>query len=475
MRLGRPTDAGTPVFDEKHYVPQSWQMLRSWDNWLIGGIEDNPGFGLVVHPPLGKQLEAAGMALFGYTPTGWRIASAVVGIGVVILTAALARRISRSDFVGLLAGIFAASEGILFVTGRSGMLDHFQVLFVVGAAYLLVRDHEQMNRRMARVREQGRIRLYPAGPRLGYRWWRFAAGVALGLALSVKWSGLYYIAFFGVACVAAEAWRRRRFGVRRPVVGALAFDACPALAALVGLPAAVYVFSFRAWFASESGVFRHAAESNAYPQLAGWKLSFLPDSVQGFLYYHASVLKFHSELTNSNGHYHNWESKPWSWLASTRSLMYYNPKSDGGIHHVVLLVGTPAVWWPCVPALLWALWCLIIRHDARFTVPLVGFAAGFLPWLLNLDRQMYLFYAVNLSPFVVILLALTMGQVVDWRLPVTSHRRWIAALQSHAGIAVVVGYSALVVWNFLFFLPIYTAMPLDSWGWQSRMWLPSWS
>ncbi len=52
--LGHPTDGGTPVFDEKHYVPQAWQMLRN------GGVEDNPGYELVVHPPLGKQLIALG-------------------------------------------------------------------------------------------------------------------------------------------------------------------------------------------------------------------------------------------------------------------------------------------------------------------------------------------------------------------------------------------------------------------------------
>ncbi|MGH3784696.1 MAG: hypothetical protein ACRDRO_29800, partial [Pseudonocardiaceae bacterium] len=27
--LGYPTDRGTPVFDEKHYAPQAWQMLRT--------------------------------------------------------------------------------------------------------------------------------------------------------------------------------------------------------------------------------------------------------------------------------------------------------------------------------------------------------------------------------------------------------------------------------------------------------------
>ncbi len=71
--LAYPTDAGTPVFDEKHYVPQGWQVLTG------GGIEDNPGYGLVVHPPIGKQMIAIGEALFGYNGWGWRFSSAWSG------------------------------------------------------------------------------------------------------------------------------------------------------------------------------------------------------------------------------------------------------------------------------------------------------------------------------------------------------------------------------------------------------------
>src|SRR5688572_19179143 len=84
--LGYPTDGGTPVFDEKHYVPQAWQMLRN------GGVEDNPGYELVVHPPLGKQLIAVGEFLFGYDGFGWRAASALAGTLTVLLVIRVARR-----------------------------------------------------------------------------------------------------------------------------------------------------------------------------------------------------------------------------------------------------------------------------------------------------------------------------------------------------------------------------------------------
>lgn len=477
INLGHPTDGGTPVFDEKHYVPQAWQILQGWDHLLVGGIEDNPAYGLVVHPPLGKQLSAIGMAVFGYIPFGWRIMTALAAVGVVCLIAMIARRIARSDFVGMCAGLLALVDGILFVTGRSAMLDHFQTFFLLLAVYFLLHDYRQMEQRFATVVRQGRIRDHRFGPRLGFRWWRFGAGVALGCALAVKWSGLYYIAFFGVAIVIIDAYRRRRYGVTAPLCGALVFDAPPHFFNLVGVPVAVYLVSWRAWFASESAVYRHAVESGRFSdatKLHDSVLGLLPDSWVNFLYYHWSVLQFHAELTNSNGHHHDWESKPWSWLASTRGLMYYNPDRDDGMRTVQLLVGTPAIWFPTVVVLAWGLWQLVIHQNIRWSIPVVGFLAGFVPWLANIDRQMYLFYALNLAPFLIIGLALVCGKLLAWSPRVTSNYRAVAFFQRHAGLLVVVGYLTFAVWNFLFFVPIYTGMPLSPMGWASRMWLPSW-
>ncbi|MGJ4070794.1 dolichyl-phosphate-mannose--protein mannosyltransferase [Corynebacterium macclintockiae] len=477
LMLHRPTDAGTPIFDEKHYVPQAWQVMQSWDNPFIGGIEDNPGYGLVVHPPLGKQIEAIGMILFGYTPWGWRIMAALLGVAAILLIAATARRITRSDLVGLFAGVIALCDGILFVTGRSGMLDHFQVFLLCLVAYCAVRDAEQMEQRFQHVWATDRIHESDFGPRMGYRWWRFAAGVGLGLALAVKWNGLYYMAFFGLTIVAVDYFRRRRFGVQRPLAGTAIFDALPSFFSVVIVPVILYVISWRAWFASETGVFRHAVESEQYTKTTGdWFWSFLPDVVQNFIYYHVSVMRFHTELTNSNGHHHNWESKPWSWLVSSRSLLYYNPSSDEGVRKVILLVGTPAIWWFCVPAILWGLWCLIVHKDRRWIIPTIGFAAGFLPWLVNLDRQMYLFYAANLVPFLAIAIAMALGQLLRWEKPevpnpYSSPKTFVKA---RPGQLLVVVYLMLVVWNFLYFLPLYIGAPLSDSAFDMRMWLPSW-
>ncbi|MBL3746175.1 phospholipid carrier-dependent glycosyltransferase, partial [Mycobacteroides abscessus subsp. massiliense] len=227
INLGALTDRGTPVFDEKHYVPQGWQVVTN------NGVEDNPGYGLVVHPPIGKQMIAIGEWLFGYDPFGWRFAAALSGTILVLLVARIARRISRSTMVGAIAGVLLIADGVSFVTARTALLDVYQALFVVAAFGALIVDRDQVRQRLYNAYLEGRVGDTPWGPRLGVRWWRFGAGILLGLACGTKWSGLYFIAFFGVLCIAFDIAARRAYGVPRPWAGAAVRDLGPAFYALL--------------------------------------------------------------------------------------------------------------------------------------------------------------------------------------------------------------------------------------------------
>lgn len=474
--LTSPVAQGTPVFDEKHYVPQAWDMVRSWENLFIGGIESNPAYGLVVHPPLGKQLLALGEELFGYTPLGWRFMVALFGCLTVLATMELARRLSHSWQVATFAGILALFDGVLLVAAKFGMLDIFQVFFIVCAALFLALDHEQMRHRLHAAYLDGLLEQSPFGPRFGFRWWRFSAGVMLGLSLSVKWSGLYYIVFFGLMSVFLDLALRRRYGVRRYVTGTLVRDTVPALASLVLVPALLYLWSWRAWFASESSVYRHAATDGTIDS-DSW-LNLLPDSLASWMYYHLSVLQFHSELTSSSGHSHPWDSKPWSWLAATRPILYYSSTDiqcgDTTCRSMIYLFGTPVIWWLTVPVVLWGVWRLIVRRDRRFVIPLVAFAAGFLPWLAAFDRQMYFFYATALVPFTIVLLALALGMLAGQGRVVEALRP-IAPNALRSGTVAVIFYLALVMAMFVYFAPILYGIVVPDSYYNQLMWLPSWT
>lgn len=478
LGLTSTTASGTPIFDEKHYVPQAWDMVRSWFNPVLGGIEVNPGYGLVVHPPLGKELLALGEMLFGYTPLGWRFMTALSGTAVVVFTMLLARRLTQSWQVGLFAGLIAVCDGVLLVTSKFGMLDIFQVLFIIAASWTLAGDMRQVHTRFDEAFHDGRfIEAGPFGPRVGFRWWRFATGVLLGLALSVKWSGLYYIAFFGLLSVFWDLYLRHRYGARRPVVGTLIRDVPAALASIVLVPALLYIWSWRAWFASETSVYRHAASDGTIPDDS--PLHLLPDAWAGWFHYHFSVLEFHSELTSSGGHSHPWDSKPWSWLVAARPILYFSSTDiscgDTTCRRMIFLFGTPAIWWLTVPVLLWAVWVWVIRRELRVILPLVAFAAGFVPWLIAFDRQMYFFYATGLVPFTIVLIAMALGYMTRRgkviQLPWV---RQIAGMPLRWGHLAVVTYLAVVAGMFLYFSPILYGYMIPESIYQQIMWLPSW-
>jgi len=464
VNLGRPTDGGTPVFDEKHYVPQAFQDLTN------GGLENNPAYELVVHPPVAKQLMALGQALFGYNGFGWRLPSAIAGVLLVLLLVRIVRRMTRSTLIGAVAGLLLILDGVTFVQSRMGMLDIFLVLFVVAALGCLVVDRDEVRARTALVSAQGRCHDTPYGPRYGVRWWRFGAGVMIGLACGSKWSGVYFVVAFGLLSVGFDLAARRGAGVRRPWVGTLRRDVGPALYALVLIPLGVYLASFWAWFASETGVDRWAVGQQVG---RGGTFSFVPDAFRSLWYYSAHVLSFHANLVTPTGNPHPYESKPWTWPMGLRPMLYYYVDADtvtgcgqGRCVSAVMLVGTPAMWWLAFPVLGWSLWRAVGHRDWRYTVVLVGYGTAFLPWFTNLDRQMYFFYATAMAPFLVMGIALVLGDVLGKARAGVERRT--------TGLLVVCLYLGLVVANFVWLWPILTGSPITEARWQSELWLPSW-
>ncbi len=462
LNLGSLTDAGTPVFDEKHYVPQAWQMLHN------GGVEDNPGYALVVHPPLGKQLIAVGEALFGYNGFGWRFSGAVCGVVLVLLVVRIARRISRSTLVGAIAGLLLIADSVSFVTARTALLDGFLTVFVVAAFGALMVDRDQMRERMHVALLEGRIAETPWGPRLGVRWWRFGAGVLLGMACATKWSGLYFVAFFGLMTLALDVAARRQYRVPRPWLGTLRRDLGPAVYALGLIPFGVYLATYAPWFASENAIGRHeVGRSIGEPSVLP-----LPDAVRSLWHYTYGAYRFHSGLTNAAGNHHPWESKPWTWPMSLRPVLYAIDNQDvpgcgaESCVRAVLLVGTPAMWFLAVPVLGWAAWRTVIKRDWRYAVVLAGYCAGFLPWFVDIDRQMYFFYAVPMAPFLVLVIALILGDIL-YQPNQNAERRTL-------GLIAVCCYVALVITNFAWLYPVLTGLPISQETWNMQIWLPSW-
>jgi dolichyl-phosphate-mannose-protein mannosyltransferase len=299
-----------------------------------------------------------------------------------------------------------------------------------------------------------------AGPALGARWWRFGAGVMFGCATAVKWSGIYWFAAFGVVVVIWDVTARRSVGVRKSLRAVLRRDLLPSFWSLAVVPVLVYVGSWWAWFASETAWARHLTDN----------------VVTSFVKWQQQMLAFHSTLKTPAvvASRHPWESKPWSWPMGTRPVLYYvqggaDATGCGGATDCVkriFLIGTPSMWWLALPVLFWALWRIIGRQDWRYAAVVAAYAAGYLPWFFNLDRQMYFFYMTPVAPFLILAIALVLGDVLA--------KRTAGVERQLLSLGMVCLYVGVVVANFAFLWPILNGDPITNAELTARIWLPTW-
>ena len=463
LRLYRLSVPPKAAFDEVYYACDAHTLIRFGyehahrpDNVCIIDNVGEPAY--VVHPPLGKWLIGIGEKIFGYDPNGgatatfgWRISACVFGALSILVLARLGRRLFRSTMLGCFAGGLLALDGLHFVQSRMAMLDIFLMFFVVAAAACLVADRDWGRRRL---QERVGDDLSAPGPSIGFRPWRLACGVMLGCALGVKWSAAYHVPAFALVAFAWDVGARRAAGIPRPFRSALWRDAwTSALFVLTVVPFVTYAATWTGWFVTDGG-WRRTCGDPRFADGCG--------AVNGWIKYHRQVYEFHVNLDSN----HAYESKPWGWLALARPVAYFYEGKDPGKAQAVLGIGTPAIWWASVLALIGCAWGWISRRDWRAAFILVAFAVGYVPWFWPADRTEFLFYALPALPFMCLALAYCAGLALG--------REHDPPARRQVGAIGVGAYALLVVMNFFYLYPILAAQIIPYSAWRNRMWFSSW-
>lgn len=464
------------IFDEVYYARDAWGLLERGVEWNHG--KNEPAF--VVHPPLGKWLIAVGEWAFGYQDTehgiraaghlvtlapeiGWRISAALFGSLSVLILVRVARRLFGSTVLGCAAGLLMALDGFHLVLSRSALLDIFLLFFVLAAFGALVMDRDVRRRRWLRMVEAGHGR--SDGLALSLRdavpWWRLLAGVLLGCAVAVKWSGLAFVPVFVLLMYWWEANARRSAGARRPWLHALR-DEIGWILAFCLLVVVTYLVTWSGWFLTDDGYFRHrlADQGQPEPPVLGALLNLIS--------YHQEALGFHTRLNSE----HTYQSWPWQWLLLGRPVAFYwssdGPCGSANCASEVLLLGTPLLWWSFLPALAAAAWLGVARRDWRAGTVLLMAGAALLPWFwFALDgRTMFFFYAAPALPFLILAVVYVLGAIGS---PAGSPAQ--ATDRRKVGAVVLGTYVLIVAICFAYFYPIFVGKVIPYEDWSARMWL----
>jgi dolichyl-phosphate-mannose--protein O-mannosyl transferase len=398
----RLTTPSSFYFDEVHYLPAARAIL---------GLTHpaNPE-----HPPLGKELIAAGIALFGDRALGWRAMPWL--FGAIALFAAMRAMWFASErrMASLATGVLIATGFPLFIHARIAMLDVFMVSFLLVALWQFA----------AALRENETAR------------WRFAiAGVALGCAMASKWNAIPLAVLPGLAFLAirarASGWRLLWTSRAEPVRGMSLVEA----ALWLGLvPLVTYAAAY-------------------------WPNLFYADGAiepTGIVALHQHMLELQHKLLKP----HNYQSHWWQWVSNTRGIWYLYEPVDGAQRGVVL-IGNPLTFWLGLPALLWCLWVGLAkrRWDALAVAGLYAISLGL--WIVAAKNVQFFYHYMLASCFLLAALALVVDDL--WRRG--GRTAWLA-------LAVLAASTAL----FIHFWPIISsaALPGGRNSYVYWMWLHGW-
>ena len=483
LRFNRLVVPRALIFDETYYAKDAWSILRHGVEWnlvqnanqlIIAGHTNifqactGTGCGeFVVQPPAGKLLIAAGEWLYGLNSVGWRVAPALFGSLAILVMCRVARRLTRSTLLGCAAGLLLSLDGLEFVLSRTGILDIFLMFFVLAAFGALVVDRDVSRARLAEA-----MVLRPgddAGPALGIRRWRVAAGLLIGLACASKQDALWYIFAFAGLAIAWDIGARRAAGLRGYLRGALVRDGKWLPVTLGVIPLATYIATWSGWLVTSTGYDRN------YAQQHGVNIPVI-SALYSLFEYHKEMLQFGVTLSKP----HPYMSQPWGWLVISRPVAFFYQCYTGPTSYQVcprgytgpewsqevLAIGNPAIWWAAIPAMLFCLGWWLTRRDWRAGAAVLGVAAGWLTWLPFVSRTKFYYYALEFEPFMIMCIVLCLGLIIG---PATA-RLWRRAVGSALAGAYVLAVLAL----FWYFYPILAGKIIPYSDWLSHMWYHGW-
>ena len=392
-------------FDEIYHARTAYEHLRGVYPYEVS------------HPPLGKELLALGIALFGMTPLGWRCMGALFGVAMLPLMWDLLRRMFRDDRVALCGTALLACDFMHLTQTRIATIDSFATLFIL-LMYLF----------LYRYFTEGRLRHLAA------------CGIAFGVGAATKWTCLYAGAGLGVLWAlhwVFQGVQAHRDGDSRRYVRRLVANIGFCLVFFVLVPGMIYYASYYPYGAARG--------------LHGAGMYFTREYAAIVLENQRFMFTYHAGLVAT----HPYSSRWWQWLLDLRPILYYLSYGDGTVSTIGAFVN-PLLCWGGLLALP-VLAYRAVRHDRTALFLLVGYLAQVLPWVF-ISRLTFEYHYFAATLFLV----LALGYVFD-------------RLRQRGSFGIVYVFTAASGALFALFYPVLTGVTVSrSYAWNVLKWLPDW-
>jgi len=416
LKFYRLNNPNSYYFDEIYFAFTAEEMAKGSDiPWGIGGNAPK-GFAYEwVHPPLGKEISALGILIFGDNTFGWRFFQALFGGFGALFIYLLAKELFQSKRAGLIAAFLFTFESFIFVLSRITMVDVFLMVFTLLASLFFV--------------------LYV---KKGKFYYLLLTGLFCGFSVSTKWSGILTLGFLGFLSFLVEVHKRKqvvdqkrkKIKVKVPSIWTLSIRMLPRLVlSFIVIPAAVYLLIYLPLF-------------------------FHNHTWADFIELHKQMYYYHSGLKAT----HPYQSSWWQWLLLIRPIyLYLGAQGEFAAH--IYAIGNPFIWWTGVGFLLYSLIEVARKEDLSLYFPILSVFAYWLHWAISPRKLTFLYHFLPSLPFILLIIAYFLDLL------------WV---KSRYGRAFVILYLVCALGTFIYFYPILAAIPVSNDSLGRFFWLKSW-
>lgn len=428
-----------------------------------------------LHPPLAKYTQALSMLVFGENSFGWRFSSAIFGVLVIAATAKLAMELFDDKPTALLAALLASLDGLLLVQSRIAMNDIHVTFFILLTliSYTRLKKLPVKNAPDWLPQRAGRYYLM--------------TGLAAGLAMGSKWSGLYVLILvliyeaYGLIKQLLLKTKRGAYLVYKPAhLKKYVKKLLIIFVSLIVLPMTLYVLSYADMFWQGKSFICHQQkqiEGVCYFERFKWGDQTIWEGYTShFVELHRQIWWYQTTLNAT----HSYQSRPWQWFLDLRPVWYFVDYNKPNETTNIYAFGNPLLFWLGDAAVFMTIGYLILallKKAKRPQLPiskliflLSAYLIVWLPWQLS-PRIMFFYHYTPAVPLLCLILAYWLGKMIF------SSQMLSLPNGSKIKVGPVMAATAILIIaiTFILWYPQWTALPVPK-IWANTLYfvIPSW-
>jgi len=391
-------------------------------------IENIPPFELS-HPPLGKEIIALSILLFGASPFGWRLIGALIGVLMIVIMYIFVKNMFGKTVIASCAALLFGFDFMRFVQTRIATIDTFAVFFILLSFFFMYRH----------ITTDINAPFKKSLPSLAF------SGIFFGLSFATKWIGFYagagLLLIYTIRLIQLGSYyfstRKNGFGIyitKTILYSALFF---------VIIPVFIYYLTYIPY-------------GTARGMSIGTGMLWSSDYFRIVWNNQVLIYTYHSNLVAE----HPFSSVWWQWILNVRPILYVNNYIDES-RATFGAFGNPVVWWGGFIAMIMMVVRIFTHRDGKALFIVTGFLSQLLPWV-AVSRILFAYHYFPSTLFLILALAHIFNTIIERR------RRSSAK-------SAIYGYTAVSGTIFAVFYPSMAGMYLPGWFYSNYLrWFTSW-